>query len=313
MNLEMLNDRPPDDLASALAEFESRFTYPLGPDRSFRISHGEDYPRFFRSMGAAACIVALQSGAVRGALSLAIRTVIAPGGGRVQAAYIGDLRVDPSARGSLAFIRLARDADRWARPQVTAAFGVVMDGTRAAPSGYTGRAGIPGFFEIGKIDVIRLPADIDRTERFPIVAFDRGEKCYFSLSCGRYFAVGGNPAGRSEISPFWLVHHDGLACGRLEDTRRAKRLIDNDGFETKSAHLACFASRTPGAGSELIHAARHHAARLGFPSLFVSVPHCDVEAIESALGKTDRLIAPATVYGAGLPASVNWNINSSEI
>ena len=51
------------DSGPALARFEEQFTYPLGPGRTLRISHGDDYPRFFRAIGDAACFVAERSGA----------------------------------------------------------------------------------------------------------------------------------------------------------------------------------------------------------------------------------------------------------
>ena len=112
MTLYRLREPPEPTLARALAEFERRFTYPLGPGRSFRISHGEDYPRFFRAMGPATCFVMEQGGRVVGALGVAIRPLQFPDGIRRPAAYIGDLKVDPDVRGSLVFLRLAQAAAR---------------------------------------------------------------------------------------------------------------------------------------------------------------------------------------------------------
>ena len=66
MNLHHLSGPPTPELARALATFEEQFTYPLGPDRWFRISHGDDYPRFFRAIGEAACFVAERDGRVVG-------------------------------------------------------------------------------------------------------------------------------------------------------------------------------------------------------------------------------------------------------
>src|SRR5688500_3897167 len=62
MIVHQLHGPPPPELARALAGFESEFTYPLGPDSFFHISHGDDYPRFFRAMGEAACFVAQRRG-----------------------------------------------------------------------------------------------------------------------------------------------------------------------------------------------------------------------------------------------------------
>jgi hypothetical protein len=252
---------------------------------------------------------------VLGAVGVAIRPLIMPDGSRRQAAYIGDLKVDPGARGTLVFIRLARAVEAWARPQAVAAYGVVMDGTRVTPAGYTGRAGIPAFLQLSRMFVLRFPTglgDVANEDRW-IATPQRGEECYCELSRGRYAAAGGAPGDRSESAPLWLVHPDGTACGRLEDTRSAKRLIDGDGVEMQSAHLACFAWRAPQAGAELIHAARREAARRGMPALFVAVAEADLRELEKALGTVEKVVAPATVFGVGLRSGRAWNINSSEI
>jgi hypothetical protein len=310
-----LREPPAPEMARALAEFESRFVYPLGPGRWFRISHGEDYPRFFRAMGDATCFIAGKNGGVTGALGIAIRPLLIPDGSERSAAYIGDLKVDPGARGTLVLLRLAQAADAWARPQVTVAYGVVMDGTRASPADYSGRAGIQGFLQVGKIFVLRFETTLGSRQNCDgwSATPAQGAAVYRSLSRGRYAGLGGNPAERSETTPLWLLHPAGSACGRLEDTRRAKRLIDNDGNEMLSAHLACFAYRSPQSGAELIQVARAIAASRGFPSLFTAVAEQDLARLEPFLGDTAKVIAPATVYGAGLQAGAVWNINSSEI
>jgi len=313
MTVHELHTSPPAALANALVEFESRFTYPLGPGQSFRISHGEDYPRFFRVMGEARCFVAEDAGRVIGALGVAIRPIAQPDGSVLQAAYIGDLKVDPELRGSFTFLRLAQAAVAWARPRASAAFGVVMDGTRVAPTAYTGRVGVPSFLQVGKVSVLRVPSDTESNGVARLVDAEAGEECFRDLSRGRYAALGGDPAERSVMEPLWLLHPDRTACGRLEDTRRAKRLIGSDGIEMQSAHLACFAWRSPRAAAELLHAARWHAARAGLPALFVAIADVDQQAVESALGPIDKLIAPATIYGFALSADQAWNINSSEI
>src|SRR5258707_1169046 len=110
MNIHALRDAPPPRLATALAEFEARFAYPLGPGRSFTISHGDDYPRFFRAMGPATCLIAEKEGRVLGAIGVAIRPLLMADGSERQVAYIGDLKVDPGVRGTLVFLRLAQAA-----------------------------------------------------------------------------------------------------------------------------------------------------------------------------------------------------------
>ncbi len=156
MTIRMIRETPPPQLAVKVEEFESAFTYPLGPGRSFRISHSPDYTRFYRSMGDAACFIAEQNERVIGTLSVAIRQLLMPDGPPSKAAYIGDLKIRPDARSSRALLRLAQAADAWARPNVTAAYGVVMDGTTALPREYSGRAGIERFEIVGRIVVLRI-------------------------------------------------------------------------------------------------------------------------------------------------------------
>lgn len=308
--------REPADpmLARALADFERQFSYPLGAGRTFRISHGEDYARFFRAIGQGTCFIAQQGDRVVGTLGVAIRPLLLPDGSRRQSAYIGDLKIDPAARGTMVLLRLAQAADAWARPDVSAAYGVVMDGTPASPTTYTGRVGIEAFAQVGKVCVLRIPGDAGAAGGRSIAAsIEAGEECFARLSRGRYAGVGGTAALRSEMDPQWLVHGGGNACGRLEDTRRAKRLIENDGMEMASAHLACFAWKTPVEGADVIRTARRLAGSRGMPAIFVCIPRQDLEAITTALGPIEKIIAPATVYGAGVQNGPAWNINSSEI
>jgi hypothetical protein len=315
MNVHRLCGPPPAELARALAAFETQFTYPLGPGRFFRISHGDDYPRFFRAIGTAACFIVEQQGCVLGTLGAAVRRLALPDGHERPVIYLGDLKVAPEARGGMGLPRLVRAAQEWAGAQADAAFGVVMDGTRVTPERYTGRLGIPPFRELGKVTVLRLSTASDGgspdvrfvTTAGPAVA------CYRRLSAGRYASPGGDPAERSEIAPVWLTHSDGSACGRLEDTRRAKRLIADDGTEMRSAHLSAFAFGDLRAGVELLREAIRRAGSLGSPALFVAVSLAEAEGIRAALPGVEAVAAPATVFGAGLEPFPLWNINTTEI
>src|SRR5262249_22132357 len=155
-NLHTLTGPPVAHLAQAVDAFEEGFTYPLGPGRTFRISHGDDYPRFFRSMGRAAVFVAEREGEVLGVLAVALRRLLLPDGQERTVAYLGDVKVAPSARRSTVFFRLAGAAREWAGADASAAFGVVMDGTPVTPDRYTGRLGLPRFEVLGKVLVWRL-------------------------------------------------------------------------------------------------------------------------------------------------------------
>jgi GNAT superfamily N-acetyltransferase len=309
-----LTAAPGPELAAALARFEEQFTYPLGPGRSFRISHGDDYPRFFRAIGEAVCFAAERDGEVLGVLGLATTRVRDTDGNERSAIYLGDLKVAPAVRGGRVLTRLAEAASGWCVSRAECGFGVVMDGTRATPDRYTGRLGIPQFCEVAKLAVLKLPA-VAGAPAFIQWEADaaRGVECFARLNANRVSTNGGNPAERSETLPLWLVAPDGSACGRLEDTRRAKRLIADDGSEMAAAHLSCIGYTSHAALAELLRAARGAAFTRGFPALFAAVPLEESEAVLAAVGEPGVIVAPATVFAAGFAPGEQWSINTAEI
>jgi hypothetical protein len=187
-----------------------------------------------------------------------------------------------------------------------------MDGTPAVPSTHTGRAGIPAFTALAHVVVLRFACPVRPFDALLDAAEADVRGCFRQLSRGRCACPAGRPAERSDVPPQWLVLPDGSACGCLEDTRRAKRLVA-EGGEMISAHLSCFAWRDLGAAAGLLRGALGRAAALGFPALFVAVPAGDAEALAGALQDIEVVRAPATVYGHGLPSGCAWLLNSSEI
>lgn len=317
MRILTLHERPQATLARALARFETRFSYPLGTEGRFRIAHGPDYALFLRSLGSAAAFVAEQDGRVVGTLGAAIRRLESPHGKRAPVAYIGNLKLAREARAGLALPRLLAAAWHWARNRAQAAYAVVMDKTAATPAAYTGRAGIPALCKLSEIVIWRLAPPIPRRESRPDRRFSAPDAtaraCHRQLSRGAYWAWGGSPAQRSELAPCWLMSPDGSACGRLEDTRRAKRLLDEKGTELKAAHLAFFAFREARAGAELLAAALTRCGRAGFPSLFVALPRAQAAALRPLAADKIELEASASIYGAGLAPGHDWHISSSEV
>jgi hypothetical protein len=315
VTLHVLQAAPPPELAQALADFEAQFTYPLGPGKTFRISHGEDYPRFFRAQGDGVCFVQENAGRVVGVLGVAVRQLLLPGGEERTVAYLGDLKVDPAARRGFTYLHLAFAAMAWVGDRTESGYGVVMDGTAATPDTYTGRLGIPGARVLGHLVIwqLRCPAEAAlRSSQEWLSSSEPVLGRYRELSRGRYAAIGARPQVRSEMPPTWLLHPDGLACGQVEDTRHAKRLLSDEG-ELRSAHLSYFAWRTPAAGRELIDVALGQAARWGHPALFFAVAREDAAAFAPALAGLDGVEATATVYGGGLEEGPAWNINTAEI
>jgi hypothetical protein len=166
-----------------------------------------------------------------------------------------------------------------------------MDGTAAQPGDYTGRAGVPGFAKVGVLEIFRVPANTDAIDTCATVLAGEGQGRY-ELLCRdgrRAYAAGGDPAERSEMTPEWIAAPDGAACARLEDTRRAKRLlVDEPGgdiSELRSAHLACFAWRTQAGAAAVVDAARRRAAMGGFPALFVAVDKGDARCWRGRRGR----------------------------
>ena len=318
MTILKLQGLPPENLSLALVAFESQFHYPLGPGRSFRIAHSEDYPRFFRAVGEGVTFVAVQKGRVLGTVGVAMRQLLMPDGTDRLVSYIGDLKIAEEDRGRRVLWRLIGAVKAWVRErqEVDAAFGVAMDGTSQTPPSYTGRVGLPSFEPLSKVMIFRIATDAATLKmdenRFTTMS-EAGSECYRRLSRGRYACPAGQPAVRSEMLPMWLMSPDGSACGLLEDTRKAKRLIAENGSELLSAHLSCFAFESPNPGAQLIQVALRHCVRRRFPALFVAVANSDVKGLQQALGQIAAVVAPATIYGAGFVPGSIWNINSSEI
>ncbi|MGD9783052.1 MAG: hypothetical protein AB7E80_13305 [Hyphomicrobiaceae bacterium] len=312
MTLHHLLDAPTPGLAGALAEFERQFTYPLGPGRTFRISHGDNYTRFFRAMGEASCFVMEESGRVLGVLCTCARRMILPDGSEKTVTYVGDLKVDPSAGGAALFLKLAWSALRTG-PAPTG-YGVVMDGTRRTPDGYTGTLGIPLARELGKVIVwqFRTGQPVASIDDFRS-SCDSTLALYRKLSLGRHACIDAKVTARSEMTPVWLAHPSGDACGLVEDTRRCKRLIADDGTELRSGHLSYFAFSSAVAGAELIQAAIQLAGEAGHPAMFVAMTPADAAVLEAQMRGLEKVVAPATIYGNIPGASLPWNINSSEI
>ncbi len=315
MNVAALAECELPDRAQALETFESSFTYPLGVHQRFGIRHSPDYLRFFRAMGEAQSFIAIEQGCIVGAIAVALRRLLNPDGQSLRVAYFGDLKIIPEARGGRTFIELTRRASRWVLERSSVAFSIVMEGTTLTPEHYTGRAGLPAFTELAKLAVIRVPNEpcVPTLETLITTDLETHANLFHKLSAGRYATPVLAPHMRSSATPLPFVLADGSACGLVEDTRLAKRLVVADGTELASAHLSQFAYRDAVAGAKLVHAARWHAARLGLPALFFAVYQPDAPALLAALAIEHPTIAAATVYGVGLPGGAGWNINTSEI
>jgi hypothetical protein len=323
MKIHRFEDAPPPGMAAALERFERQFTYPLGAGRRFHISHGEDYPRFFRAIGGAGAgasfVAEGDGGEILGTLGMALRPMQLPGGEVAPTAYLGDLKTAPDPRRARTLVALAARAYSWGREHgATAAYGVVMDGTPRSPSTYSGRFGIPAFGAVGKVCVLRLAAPsigMEEDAAFETCS-ETVESRYRALSANRFAPLGGGAKERSINVPVFLATPDGCACGVLEDTRCAKRLMLDDGSEMVSAHLSKFAYANVSAGASLLRQALARCWRRALaPALFVSVPEVDTVAFVHLLKDGPDIVqAPATIYAAGFTSSAHpWNLSTAEI
>lgn len=302
MKIHCLTASPPADLGRALAEFEKEFRYPLGPSDSFSISHGEDYTRFFRSMGEVHVFLAVIGEEIVGALATISRNVLLVDGSSIPAAYLCDVKIVKKHRGKMILGRLVLAArDHIMASGNKAAFSVVMDGSIPSDQ-YTGRLGIPQFEELGKLAILRFDT---RTTLKPFLPLsDSTNEPYNRPS-------GGDARITSEITPHTL-NVDG-ASGILLDTRRGKRLWKNDGTELASLHLTALHFTSVDGLFHLIQAAIRKSAELGYPGLFTSLPaaHPIIPLLLEASGGAAS-IAGASVFGTTLPKG-DWMINTSEI
>ncbi|MGL4420331.1 MAG: GNAT family N-acetyltransferase, partial [Gemmataceae bacterium] len=289
LSIQQWTDAPPPALADALEQFEWPFQYPLGPGRWFRIAHGRDYPRFFRAMGEGVCFVAIEDGKVLGVIGAALRPLAGPDGTERSALYIGDLKIAEAARGGRVLWRLAQAVQQWAGSRVSAAYAVVMDGTRMTPETTTGRLGLPHFVAVGQLVLLRItagPGFLPRADAgFPSITAECGLNAYRRLSQvqGRYAPLGGDSRERSILEPVWWMTESGSASGCVEDTRRAKRLMTDAGSEMLSAHVSSFAYADASSAAEFLQGAFHATLARGLPALFVAVPAPDAAAIRQWL------------------------------
>ncbi len=313
MTVTLLTGAPDARMAAALTSFEQEFSYPLGDGARFRITHDGDGWRFFNALGEAAYVVAHDEARVLGVVGAALRRVVCPDGSTVSMLYLGDLKIASNARGGRTLLRLARAVQQHFPACTRVAYAVVMDGTAALPSAYSGRLGIPAFVAVGALSVMWIRTGTTVMTTVAPVANDVGQACFADLATGRYYMPHGDPTQRSMLPPRWLMSPDGMACGRLEDTVCAKRLCSTSGEDMRSAHLSCFAYRTVDDGLRLLDSALALAAQAGYPMLFTAIEPLDTELLRQHLGERLRSLASATIFATGVPRGGRWLISTADI
>lgn len=312
MTITLLIGDPDAQMTAALMCFEQEFSYPLGDRARFRITHDGDGWRFFNALGEAAYAVAHDETRVLGVLGAALRRVVCPDGSTVPMLYLGDLKISGAARSGRSLLRLAGAVQQRFHACTRVAYAVVMDGTGVLPPAYSGRLGIPAFVAVAEQSVLWIRTGATAVTAGP-VANEVGQTCFADLAAGRYHMPHGDPTQRSLLSPRWLMSANGLACGRLEDTARSKRLCSTNGEDMRSAHFSCFAYRTLTDGLRLLDSALEEAAQDGYPMLFTAVDPFDAVHISQHLGGRLRSLAPATIFATGVPQGERWLISTADI
>jgi len=317
MATSLLTGPPSAALAEALRHFEQQFSYPLGAERRFRVDHRGDDRRFFQALGAAVLAVHAEGETITGAVGAALRTLVAPAGDERQVLYVGDLKISPDARGGRVLIRLLRLILEWGAVRTQAAYAIVMAGTATTPAQYTGRLGVPAFRTLAQATLLWLRTDLAPSAApggtsIGTVEPKIGRAVLRKLAAGAHHAAGADSALRSELAPRWLCTSDGRGCAMLEDTRLAKRLVDQDGAEMRSAHLTCCGADVP-AARLLIRQGLISARELGYAMLFVALASTDAPLHQAAFAQQLLALAPMTVYAAGEWAPGPWLISSADI
>ena len=318
MKLTVLEGPANSALANALISFDQQFTYPLDEGRRFTIAHDGNNWQFFHALGEAAYAIAESHDQVLGVLGASLRHVVQPDGVNIPLLYLGDLKIAAEARGGMILLRLARSIQTRFRERVRGAFSVVMAGTSITPTTYTGRMGIPAFLPVDTISILWLRTSKhdeanSSTSVIRLTGSTEGLKCFDQLAAKQFRLPHSEPAMRSIMTPQWLLADDGSACGRIEDTLRAKRVTTNTAEDMRSAHLSCFSYRTLSDGLNVLNAALALAATSGYPLLFVAIAPADTAAMQAAVSHRIQSVSTATVFSTYQTLPGHWNINTAEI
>lgn len=313
--------KPPQTYCEQLQEFERQFDYPLTDSQRFRIEHSLDYERFFAAMGDSVTVVVESAGKILGVLSAAIRTLHLSEGRSEKWLYIGDVKIEKSARGRHVLKRLFMTTHTWVDNRCTKAYSVVMDGTGVTPRMYTGRLGIPEFRAVQSIKLLAFATqDFEQHSVETASVQTCEEPKSFAEPTKTITTQGSKPhwsnekmSIRSRISPVWLNVPDTGCFGLLEDTRSAKRLYDSDSNELLYAHLSNVKYRSIEDLVPIVFEAGKTAYTFGCTNLLLAVPAGECSKLTDALGETQYEVFSSTVYATEKTKGYELPISSSEI
>lgn len=314
MKYHILHDNPEQPLQDKLEAFEQQFHYPLGEKHWFSISHGEQYLDFYLAMGPAVCVVAENEDGVQGTICAVTRQIVHPNNKHSQSiVYVGDLKVSPSYRGSSVSYRLMKCLTKCYQGQSMPVMCVVMDGTKATPEQYTGRAGLLALQATRKIHVIQLAAKkVAQNHETSDLSLEEGFKLFSALETEPYFKAY-QIQKRCEEPYFWVSENQ-EACGLFENTRAAKKLYLENNKEIKNAHLSYISFKTPESAKRLLETVSHIAYEKRYEAVFLGLTeetHQQLSPVLSELPIKNKSLA--TVYATEDLNISRFQINTSEI
>lgn len=304
-------------LKTSLATFERQFHYPLGENQSFSISHGEDYTAFYRSMGKATCLMAkTDENKILGTFCASLRYIQKTDKAQaVPALYLGDLKIDVIQQKTRLFYQLAKRMSELVDGDNEIALSVMMDGTKnTPPSTYSGRVNFTSFLPISNYYILKFQAtNYPYTEkRINYLTEENAFLLYQKITDKDYFLLSDSTL-RSKMAPIWLADPEGKACGKLEDTEQAKRLITSDGHMLRSSHLSYFTFTDPVAGYALLLEAIKFSSQQNFLHTFIALNQNDFDLLSPLIKDLVYDVAPATLYGNIHATNLTLQLNTAEI
>ena len=303
MNCTVLNE--PFEWTRELSEFERNFQYPLGKNSFFRISHGDDYTRFFRALGKSTSLVSTnKQNSVCSSISI-VRRNLYHATERIQAYYLADLKVLPKSAPSTLFRLLSTGQKILPELKTSPLYCVVMQGTERTPDQYSGRLGLPQLTKLGEIAIFRMESTPPK-EQVRVLSTKNKASAHRPCPQAYYFESQGH-----EIRSKFLVQKFSLGSASclLEDTLRAKNLFDQNDQEIISGHISSLRYQKPQDAIQLLSLISRNCPN--YPALFFSVPIQDHKAFAEALPK--HSLSFASIYGTQLKANQRWFINTAEI
>ena len=303
-------DNVPQALQEEMSVFVDSFSYPLGENKTFKISHGVDYGRFFRSIGKSRIYLARRKEQIVGSLAVVERSVFIDDK-QCKALYIGDLKIKPEAGGKVLYCLIKEANDDFVHRRWSPHYSIMMKGSRHQPSDYTGRLGLPKFEKIGEVAVLRVPVSPASDSGSDAISHSEAQSLSEELKRSGCSSPLSRAMVRSERSPGGYALKNNTAVCILEDTLAAKKLYDESGDEIVSGHSSSFQYWTPESGVKLIESIMPYAAAAGYPALFFAVPAEDSDFFCRKLKNVHK--ASAYIFGRNMERNLRWQINTAEI